>query len=242
MKSIKFLTALLLVLSFVKLSAQITFKVDNGKTLTVKDSSGKKPIQKFTLPDGKIITEEKVDSIGRAWGGFNMRRDLTKNPPEIFLEPRDPNFTSAQEKIEGEYRKKWLGALAPEFMLKDMNDNQVNLASLKGEVVVLNFWFTNCAPCIKEMPDLNKIVQKFDNSKVRFLAIGLDSKQEISNFLQKHMFNYQILYNAKKETKEFEIIAWPTHIVVDKSGKITFLKIGGDNIEGELSNAINDVL
>lgn len=242
MKSIKFLIALILVVNSINVYAQMTFKVDNGKIFTSKDSLNKKTTQKFTLPDGKIITEEKIDSIGRAWGGFNMRRDLSKSPPEIFLEPRNPNFASTQQKVESDYRTKWLGALAPEFVLKDINDNQVILSSLKECVVVLNFWFTKCTPCIKEMPALNNVVQKFDKSKVKFLAIGLDSKEEMSEFLQRNIFNYQILPNGKKETKQFEIISWPTHMVVDKSGKITFLKIGGENIESELSKAISDLL
>jgi len=45
------------------------------------------------------------------------------------------------------------------FEFKDMNGNLYTLASLKGKVVVLNFWFSTCVPCIEEVPELNMLVE-----------------------------------------------------------------------------------
>ena len=232
----------LLILSSVATRAQVSFNVDKGKVQATKDSTSKKPLQKYTLPDGKVITEDKLDSIGKAWGSFNMRRDISKKPPEIFLIPRSAKDDIDLNKMAAEFSKKWVGALAPDFSLKDMENQTVTLSKLKGEVVVLNFWFTECKPCIQEMPELNELTKSFDKSKVRFLALALNKKDLVEGFLKSNPFYYRILTDAKLDTKKFEIYSWPTHIVIDKSGHITFLQIGGNDIRSRLTKAINAAL
>jgi len=54
---------------------------------------------------------------------------------------------------------------ALEFSVKDMDGKSFELSELKGKVVVINFWFVNCKPCVDEMPGLNKIVEKFKNNQ-----------------------------------------------------------------------------
>ncbi len=65
--------------------------------------------------------------------------------------------------------------LAPDFALKDLRGNTVTLASLRGKVVILNFWSKTCGPCLEEMPelvDLTKVVR--DRSDVAVVAVSVD--------------------------------------------------------------------
>lgn len=58
-----------------------------------------------------------------------------------------------------------LGVAAPNFQASTLDNKKIELSKLKGQVVVLNFWFTRCQPCIEEMPGFNKLVDFYANKK-----------------------------------------------------------------------------
>jgi thiol-disulfide isomerase/thioredoxin len=112
------------------------------------------------------------------------------------------------------------------FKAKDINNNSVDIDKLKGKVVVLNFWFTACRPCKQEMPELNRLVKKYKDDNVLFYAVGLDSKADIVNFLKVVPFLYTIIPDGKAIAHEYSLHSFPTHVVVDKDGKICFSTAG----------------
>ena len=65
--------------------------------------------------------------------------------------------------------------IAPAFSLTSLEGEKFELAALRGKVVVLNFWFTGCAPCVAEFGELNSLVHKFKNKGVVFIAPTLDN-------------------------------------------------------------------
>lgn len=113
------------------------------------------------------------------------------------------------------------------FKTTDMYGNKYNLKDLRGKVVVLNFWFVNCPPCKKEIPELNKIVAEYQQNKdVVFLAIALDDKAALQEFLQNLPFNYNIIDSGLFIAQQYRITSYPTHVVVDKEGKVSFHTTG----------------
>ncbi|WP_420388500.1 peroxiredoxin family protein [Roseivirga sp.] len=119
-----------------------------------------------------------------------------------------------------------LNEKAPDFTLKDMDGNDVTLDDLKGEVVLLNFWFVGCKPCIMEMPELNELVKEFKPHGVRFLAIGLDNPERVKAFLEKQDFNYTLLPNGRRVAGAYSISSYPTHLLLNEEGKVVFSQIG----------------
>ncbi|HFS66891.1 MAG TPA: TlpA family protein disulfide reductase [Flavobacteriia bacterium] len=117
------------------------------------------------------------------------------------------------------------GEAAPDFEATDIEGNTYKLADLKGKIVVLNFWFTTCPPCIMEIPELNKIASKYKKNGVLFLAVTFDNKEKVTNFLKEHPFYFKIITDAKL-VKKYGIIGFPTSILIDKEGKVMFKKIG----------------
>jgi peroxiredoxin len=72
------------------------------------------------------------------------------------------------------------------------------LSQWKGRALVINFWATWCAPCVKEMPELDAIQHSLDQNKVQILGIGIDSAHNITTFAAKHKIGYP-LYVAGNE-------------------------------------------
>uniref|UniRef100_UPI0040498995 peroxiredoxin family protein n=1 Tax=Flavobacterium sp. TaxID=239 RepID=UPI0040498995 len=104
--------------------------------------------------------------------------------------------------------------------LKDLENNNYSLKSLEGKIIVLNFWFTKCKPCVAEIPDLNKIKEKYKNQEVVFFAITFDSEKILNEFLNKNQFDFIIIPNGFKTIKQFNIRTYPTTIIIDKARMI----------------------
>lgn len=115
--------------------------------------------------------------------------------------------------------KALVGRRLPVFNLYDINGNQISSDKLKGKPLVINFWFTECGPCIQEMPALNEVKQKFKDSDVTFLAITFDKKATVQSFLKKHTFDFTPLPDAVAYCESMTGI-FPLTLFVDRSGII----------------------
>lgn len=125
----------------------------------------------------------------------------------------------------------------PDFVFKDILGNTYTPEDIKGKVVVINLWFTSCAPCIQEMPELNELVKEYENNDaVLFLALALDKKGlRLNKFLETHVFNYNIVPDSHDYvTKKLQASSFPTHIVLDKNSNVVFALSGYTPGVGEL--------
>ena len=128
------------------------------------------------------------------------------------------------------------------FSVTSLDGEKFELASLRGKVVVLNFWFTACEPCVAEMPGLNKLVDKFKDKDVVFIAPTWDNEATLRTFLKEHPFKYHVVPNAGKLAIDSSSdgaghVVFPTHIVIDRDGKIS-AKMNGPQTLEDLSKAI----
>lgn len=124
---------------------------------------------------------------------------------------------------------------AIDFTVTDMKGKKYQLSKLKNKTVVLNFWYISCAPCRKEIPDLNELVKA--NPDVIFIAFAEDKSDKIKKFLTKHPFSYSIIPDASKISKKYGIAAFPTHYIV-KNGMFTHKFISGNSTQ-KIQEAIN---
>lgn len=146
---------------------------------------------------------------------------------------------AALEKIKEELAKKMLNMPAPAFKLKDLNGNEVSLASLKGKTVVVDFWATWCGPCIASFPGMQKAVNKYKNDpNVAFVFIdtwesGDTREKTVKDFIAKNKYTFNVLYDEnKKDSDEFLVVSnykvegIPTKFVIDKNSNIRFKSMG----------------
>lgn len=112
---------------------------------------------------------------------------------------------------------------------------------LLGKPTLINFWFTRCSPCIKEIPTLNAIKEEFKNN-VNFIAINFEDEEMENKFLEKHPFNFHHIFNAMKELDDLKINSFPMNLLLDKDGKIiaVFPMIEDDG--KEIINSLNKLL
>ncbi|PJB12605.1 MAG: hypothetical protein CO119_05805 [Flavobacteriales bacterium CG_4_9_14_3_um_filter_40_17] len=196
--------------------------------------------------DGKVLTEEEVSKI-MGGGSFDMSTKILSNgDKEIILSPGKP-FSDAEKSAmlmaDENWRKSLMGKPFPDFEKTSLNGKTINKSFLKGKVVVFNFWFVACKPCVREIPDLNKLVSKYDQRKVVFVAPGTDSRDVITNFIKKLPFDYTILPDSGSLSGKVSITGYPTHFVVDQDGIIRAVFVGGnDQISSLLSKEIDKLL
>ena len=111
--------------------------------------------------------------------------------------------------------------------ITDIEGNKLRLKENTGKIVVLNFWFINCPPCRMEIPELNSLVNSYKgNEQVQFIAVALDDRRSLKDFLAEMPFNYQVIEEGKYITNAFGIRSYPTHVILNPKGEVYFHTTG----------------
>lgn len=193
----------------------------NGKRLSYEQGPKMKADPAYTLD--YYADKEGIIKVVVVRSSTDEERAIKEDPNSL---PPDPGS--------------WKNALPPEFSIPDLDGKTVDLADLEGKVVVLNFWYVSCKPCIKEMPELNELVEKYEGKEVVFLAFATDKTPVVHQFLTKKAFNYRIIPRSRNIASKFGVSGYPSHYVIDKKGLVRFYQLSyspgtGSRIDFEIS-------
>ena len=138
-------------------------------------------------------------------------------------------------------REALVGRPAPDFKLRDLNGEDVQLASLKGKVVLLDFWATWCGPCRMTMPKLNHLFKQFQKKEV--IILGIDEGEDpqiVRSFIRDNRYEYPILVTSRGEPmiESYLAHALPTMVVIDKNGVIADYTVGAGSSEEVLKEKL----
>ena len=112
-----------------------------------------------------------------------------------------------------------IGCKLPNFEAKTITGKFLSLKNLTGKVIVLNFSFATCPPCVDEVPSLNKLIDEYKGKDVVFISFSRDMKPEAKEFVRKTGFKYNVIANYPNAELTFCIIGgWPMNMVIDKNG------------------------
>ena len=117
---------------------------------------------------------------------------------------------------------------APDFTLKSRNGENIKLSELRGEVVMLNFWASWCAPCRKEMPLLESLYKKYSDLGFTLLAVNVEEdSSKADDLLKDILVTFPVLYdNTNKVTKLYKVVAMPSTVIIDRDGNMRYLHRG----------------
>lgn len=129
-----------------------------------------------------------------------------------------------------------VGALAPDFTLKDTKGEPFHLGDLKGKKpVMIVFWSIFCEPCRFEMPVIQKLYDKYRSQGLEIVSIVLDGeplKTSVEGFVKQEGYTIRTLIDELDAKEMFKVAdpygvgGTPTVFIVDKGGKVTLAKAG----------------
>jgi peroxiredoxin len=117
-----------------------------------------------------------------------------------------------------------------DFTLKDMEGNDVRLATLKGQVVLLNFWATWCGPCRLEIPWFVEFQDRYRDRGLRVVGVSVDDAPEAMRpFAKQFKINYPLLVGQEREDVQNAfgpVFAVPITVIIGRDGKVCIKHIG----------------
>ena len=148
-----------------------------------------------------------------------------------------PSLSTQLTKIEIPYE-------APALKLLNIDDEIVDLKTLKGKVVIINFWATWCPPCRREMPSLQKLYNKIKNKDIVILAVDVGEDADkvddyLSNISPEITF-MSLLDSNSQAMSDWKVMGLPSTFVVNKKGQVVLKAIGGREFDNKI--IVNEIL
>jgi len=136
------------------------------------------------------------------------------------------------------------GGPAPEFTLKRLDGSDVTLSTLRGKVVLIEFWATWCPPCRESLPNLQKLYSRFRKSGVRVISVAVkDNAAEVRNFVEKEGLTFDICMDDDAVSRLYDVRGIPALFIVDTEGVIRHQLEGyRPSVDEEIAARVEDLL
>jgi cytochrome c-type biogenesis protein len=130
--------------------------------------------------------------------------------------------------------KQMTGKLAPGLDANDIQGHPLSLAAFKGRTVLLDFWATWCPPCRTDLPELEKLNQRYATRGLAIIGVSVDEdRQVVERFLRDNGKSYPIVLTTENQlARLYQVGSFPTYIVIDKEGNISAAAEGAIGFDG----------
>ena len=119
---------------------------------------------------------------------------------------------------------------APDFVLKDLQGNRQTLSAYRGKVVILNFWSTDCPPCVAEIPSLAELYREFHGEGLVVLGIALDPiEKPVRELIARLRVDYPTMLDCNREVyfDAYALFGQPVSVIVDRGSTVREKIVGG---------------
>jgi cytochrome c biogenesis protein CcmG/thiol:disulfide interchange protein DsbE len=118
--------------------------------------------------------------------------------------------------------------MAPDFELDDASGKPVKLSEFRGQVVLLNFWATWCAPCRIEIPWFIEFQKTLQSRGLATLGVSLDEDgwDAVRPYIDEHKINYRVMVGNDDLAQQYGATSLPTTFLIDRSGRIAATHVG----------------
>jgi thiol-disulfide isomerase/thioredoxin len=137
------------------------------------------------------------------------------------------------------------GAPAPAFALQSNSGKAVNLADLKGQIVLVNFWASWCGPCRKEMPILEQLNRQYRTKGVTLVGVNVEPDTAAAvDWLKATPVSFPILFDVdSKVSKLYQVEGMPNTVILDRTGRVRYIHRGySPGAENEYLNQIRALI
>ncbi len=168
-----------------------------------------------------------------AWQGsvFEREGSLASGPIGVEYTPADQEVFRKMSFLAQAVR-----AGAPEFSLEAIGGGNRTLQDYKGKVVLLNFWATWCPPCLREMPALQKLYNRYRAKGFDLVAISVDQgrKDEVQKFINENKLTFPVILDPIHTAKgSYKVRALPTNYLLDRQGRVIAWGMGSREWDSE---------
>ncbi|HEY3136533.1 MAG TPA: TlpA disulfide reductase family protein [Blastocatellia bacterium] len=129
-----------------------------------------------------------------------------------------------------------VGDLAPDWTLNDAEGRAHSLSEYRGKVIVLDFWATWCGPCIRTMPEIQRLHEKYSSNDLIVFGVNCWEESNSTTYMKAQGFTYGLLLKGEDIAKAYHVDTLPTVYVIGGDGKILYRSIGvGDDLSSFLA-------
>ena len=210
-----------LLLSYVKAASGASKALDHAKQAAE------------TATDDDVATQAYYQLGGLYQGQDNIDQAKAAYQTLIDKYPRSGMAKTAKNKLKA---LSIVGTEMTDLKFTALDGSQVDIASYKGKVVLIDFWATWCGPCLAEMPNVKKAYEAHRSEGFEIIGISLDeSKDKVEDYLREQGISWPQYFDGKgwknKISTSYGISSIPATFLLDRKGVVKYVNIGGRRLE-----------